>query len=175
MICNDENRLLGLLLNSLKILYKTNYVKPISFDEDIKLIIKKNDTPVAFIDDSNFNVLCKVILEMCYFEKPEPEKEVKGDTELVKIAKEMERKYNQKNKDKSVMVFEEMVRQVMHYRKLTYNDIKNWTIWFLKDVYAVECLSESSDKQYSMFANSNIKVDLKNVKRWQDETKLIRE
>lgn len=175
MICNDENRLLGLLLNSLKILYKTNYVKPISFDEDIKLIIKKNDMPVAFIDDSNFNVLCKVILEMCYFEKPEPEKEVKGDTELVKIAKEMERKYNQKNKDKSVMVFEEMVRQVMHYRKLTYNDIKNWTIWFLKDVYAVECLSESSDKQYLMFTNSNMKVDLKNVKRWQDETKLVRE
>ena len=68
-----------------------------------------------------------------------------------------------------------MVRQVMHYRKLTYNDIKNWTIWFLKDVYTVECLSESSDKQYLMFTNSNMKVDLKNVKRWQDETKLIRE
>ena len=175
MMSSDENKLLDLLLNSLKFLYKTDDLKPVSFHKDIKLIIKKDTKPIAFIDDSNFDILCKVMLEMCYFEKPEPEKEVKGDTELVKIAKEMERKYNQKNKDKSVMVFEEMVRQVMHYRKLTYNDIKNWTIWFLKDVYTVECLSESSDKQYLMFTNSNMKVDLKNVKRWQDETKLIRE
>lgn len=175
MMSSDENRLLDLLLDSLKFLYKTDDLKPVSFGEDIKLIIKKDNKPIAFIDDSNFNILCKVMLEMCYFEKPEPEKEVKGDTELVKIAKEMERKYNQKNKDKNVIVFEEMVRQVMHYRKLTYNHVKDWTIWFLKDVYTVECLNESSDKQYLMFTNSNMKVDLEKVKRWQDETKLVRE
>lgn len=175
MMSSNENELLNLLLNSLRILYRTECLDIKSFDEDVKLIIKKDNKPIAFIDDSNFDILCKVMLEMCYFEKPAPEKEVKGDTELVKIAKEMERKYNQKNKDKNTMVFEEMVRQVMHYRKLTYNDIKDWTIWFLKDVYAVECLSDTSDKQYLMFTNSNMKVDLKNVKRWQDETKLVRE
>lgn len=175
IMSNDENELLQLLLESLMFLYRTNDIHIKIFDDDSKIIIKKNNEPIAFIDDSNFNILSKIILEMCYFEKPQPEKEIRGESELVKIAKEAERKYNQKNKNKNTMVFEEMVRQVMHYRKLTYKDVKDWTIWFLKDVYMVECLSEVSDRQYLMFTNSNMKVDFKQVKKWQDETKLVRE
>ncbi|WP_297136117.1 hypothetical protein [Terrisporobacter sp.] len=175
MMSSNENELLSLLLDSLRILYRTEDLNIKAFDEDVKLIIKRDNKPIAFIDDSNFNILCKVMLEMCYFEKPEPEPEIKGDAELIRIKKMYDQKYGQKSKDKNVIVFEEMVRQVMHYRKLTYNDVKDWTIWFLKDVYTVECLSEVFDKQYLMFTNSNRKVDLKEVKRWQDETKLVRE
>lgn len=144
-------------------------------NDSLVLILKRNGEPFAFINDSNFNILGQLILEMCHFDKPEPEPETKGDPELIEKMKKARKRYEEKHGKKNSMQFEELVRQVIYVRRLTYDDIKNWTIWQVKDVYIVECLKESSDKSYLLATNPYAGMNLKEVKNWKNETKLVRE
>ena len=144
-------------------------------NDNLVLILKRNGEPFAFIDDSNFNILSQVVLEMCRFDKPEPEPETKGDPELVEKMKKARKRHEEKQAKKNAVPFEELVRQVMYVRKLTYDEIKDWTIWQVKDVYVVESLMESSDKTYLLATNPYAGIDLKKNKNWKNETKLTRE
>lgn len=144
-------------------------------NNDLFLIIKKDDQPYAFINDENFNILSQVVLEMCQFDKPQPEQKPKGDPELIEKMNKRRREYEKKHARKNSMLFEEMVRQVMYIRKITYDEIKNWTIWQVKNVFVAECLLENSDKTYLLATNPYAGIDLSKNKNWKNETKLARE
>ena len=185
LLSEEDNKVLKELIKSLIFLYELsdekdkdgNYrdIKLCIIDNRFILILKKKDKPIAFIDDSNFNILSRVMLEMCYFDKPEPEKEVKGDPKLIEKMNKARRRYEEKHGKKNGMLFEELVRQVMHIRKVTYDEVKDWTIWQIKDVYTVEYLMESSDRSYLLATNSNVSMDFSKIKDWKNETKLVRE
>ncbi|WP_312286753.1 hypothetical protein [Terrisporobacter sp.] len=185
LLSQEDDKILQELIKSLIFLYQLddtkdnngNYENIILFstDDRLVLILKKDGEPFAFIDDSNFNILSQVMLEMCYFDKPEPEPETKGDPELIEKMKKRRMEYEKKHNKKKSIQFEEIVRQVMYARGLIYNDIKNWTIWQVKDVHVVECLKESSDKSYLLATNPYSGMNLKEVKNWKYETKLTRE
>lgn len=185
LLSQEDEKIMQELIKSLIFLYRLNderdddgnykNIKLCSIDDKLVLILKKDNNPIAFIDDSNFNILSQVMLEMCHFDKPEPEKEVKGDPELIEKMKKARKRYEEKHGKKNSMPFEELVRQAMYVRRLTYDEIKHWTIWQVKDVYIVESLMESSDKTYLLATNPYAGIDLKKNKNWKNETKLVRE
>lgn len=185
LLSQEDDKVMRELINSLVFLYQLddekddngNYKNIVlcSIEDRLVLILKKDNNPIAFIDDSNFNILSQVMLEMCHFDKPEPGKEVKGDPELIEKMKKARKRYEEKHGKKNSMPFEELVRQVMYIRRLTYDEIKYWTIWQVKDVYIVESLMESSDKTYLLATNPYAGIDLKKNKNWKNETKLVRE
>lgn len=188
LLSQEDNRIIGELIKSLDFLYQLdikvdevgnyinleNHVSIANVEDNLVLILKRNNQPFAFIDDSNFNILSQVILEMCHFDKPKPEKEVKGDPELIEKMKKAREKYEKKHGSKNSTSFEEVVRQVMYMRKITFNEIKDWTIWQLKDVYIVETLMESSNLHYLLASNPNYSIDLKTIQDWKKITKLVR-
>lgn len=189
LLSQEDKRIMQELIKSLIFLYRLDVEKNedgtfkdieehiliANVNDNLVLILKQNGEPFAFIDDSNFNILGQVVLEMCHFDKPEPEKKVKGDPKLIEKMKKARRKYEEKHGKKNTMVFEELVRQVMYIRKITYDEVKDWTIWQIKDVYIVECLIEVSDKNYLLATNPYVDIDLKKNKDWKKETKLVRE
>lgn len=184
LLSREDDKIFNELLKSLIFLYELsnerdeegNYkdLAMCQVDNKLGLLIKKNDKPIAFIDDSNFNLLGKVMLEMCHFEKPKPQQQPKGDPDKIELMKRRRAEYEKKHGNKNQILFEELVRQVMYIRKITYDEIKDWTIWQLKDVYMVEMLHDASEKSYLLATNSNASVDLKKVKDWKNETKLAR-
>lgn len=189
LLSQEDTRIMSELIKSLDFLYQLNidvdktgnYINPEEYisianvENNLVLILKKDKQPFAFIDNSNFDILGKVILEMCHFDKPKPEKEVKGDPELIEKMRKAREKYEKKHGSKNSTSFEELVRQVMYMRKITFDEIKDWTIWQVKDVYVVETLMEVSNLNYLLASNSNYSVDLKNIKDWKKITKLVRE
>lgn len=189
LLSQQDEKIMQELIKSLIFLYELNVEKNedgtfknieehiliANVNDNLVLILKRNGEPFAFIDDSNFNILGQVVLEMCHFDKPEPEKEVKGDPELIEKMKKARKRYEEKHGKKNSMLFEEMVRQVMYIRKLTYDEIKNWTVWQAKNVFIVECLMENSDKTYLLATNPYAGIDLSKNKNWKNETKLARE
>ena len=50
------------------------------------------------------------------------------------------------------------------------DDIKDLTIWKLRDYYTVECIKDSDWKQWLMVGNGKMKA--KQIKSWQQITKL---
>lgn len=126
---------------------------------------------IAFITDENFVMFCEVVLEMCCFEKPEKPTELKGDPELVKRFKQKQREYYQKRKVDNSMLFENVVREVMYFRQInSYDEVRNKTIWWLRDCYMVETLRSSEQKQWQMASGG--KFSPKKIKSWQKLTKL---
>lgn len=184
LLSREDDKIFNELMKALIFLYelseerdKEGNLKDLTMcqvDNKLGLLIKKNDNPIAFLDDSNFNLLCQVVLEMCHFDKPKKEPPIKGDADKIELMKRRRAEYEKKHGNKNQILFEELVREVMYIRKMTYEDIKDWTIWQLKDVYLVEMLNESSEKSYLLATNSNASVDLKKVKDWKNETKLVR-
>lgn len=174
----NEPKIMNSFYHSLTLLYETT-LDDIKFfedkDEGLVLMINKKDgdetKPVAFISDKNFIVLCEIVLEMCNFEKPQPEGEIKGDAELVERFKEKRREYFKNKKNEDGILFENIVRDVMIFKNiLFYDDIKNLTIWKLRDYYTVECIKDSDWKQWLMVGNGKMKA--KQIKSWQQITKL---
>lgn len=145
--------------------------------EGVSLIINKksldnNLIPIAFISESNFVLLCEVVLEMCKFEKPPVPRKVVGDPKLIERYNKMEREYNSKNPNKDEVLFENIVREVMIIKNvLYYKDIKCITVWQLRDIYITEDLRDVEDKQFTLVSNGRTKSKQK-LKSWKKETKL---
>ena len=81
-------------------------------------------------------------------------------------------KYEAKHKKDNTILFENMVRDVMYYRKITYDQIKSWTVFQIKDAYIVECLREQEEREWLLVSSGNYKIDIKEIKHWKDVTKL---
>lgn len=170
---SKDIKLLNNLYYSLELMYPNCKFNLTNIENKYTIIIKnENDKAIAFIDDSNFEVLSSVVLDMCYFKKPKPIKKKvykDSDEELIKIMEEAEKRHAEKLKDKkSGLEFEEMVRVVMNYRKISYKEISTWSVWQLNDAYIVESLKHVELRDYLLAGQ--YKVDLKKTKMWQKET-----
>lgn len=178
----ESNGIMNSFYKGLTLIYDTSFDDMEFFKDkegNIVLRIDRKDTKkdkdkgeaLAFISDENFLVLCEVVLEMCLFEKPKEEGELKGDPELVKRFKEQQRKYFQNKKNEDNILFENMVREVMYFQGIhSYDDIKDTTIWWLRDAYSVETLRNSESKQWQMASGG--RYSPKKIKSWQKITKI---
>lgn len=174
------------LIKSLKLLYQidelaelsanktNNTIKLINDEKNCALVIKKDGKSFAVIDDKNFEMLCDTVLEICQCDAPEKEKKtvIKGDPEKVKKILEGRAKAAAKKREENAVLFEEMVRNVIHYRLIDYNTIKDWTIFQIKDAYKVECFREQEKNQWLLFTSGNFKMKSNDLKHWADETKI---
>lgn len=175
-VCNENKEMLTYLINFLKLLYNTEDIKFISLDDgDLKIIIRIEETPVAFIDDSNFDTLCEISLKILGYPEPEPESKnkIQGDDEMVKMIKRAEEEYNKRHKEDNTVNFEELVRRVIHMKNCSYFDVKNYTVWQIQDTYKSLILKKNEDVQCMLASSGNYKMD-KKMKSWMDETKLTR-
>lgn len=170
---NKNEDLIKLLIKSLKYLYKTSDIKLTLIDDEYVIIIKKDGIGIANINDNNFHKLSDTMFELLYFEKPKPEEKIEGSPELVKMVKEAEEKYRKKHLKDNIITFEIMVHNVIHYRNLYYKQVKDWTVWQLKDTFITELYKENKEDSYLLATGGNYKVDLKKVKDWKKETKVI--
>lgn len=170
---NKNEDLIKLLIKSLKYLYKTSDIKLTLIDDEYVIIIKKDGIGIANINNNNFHKLSDTMFELLYFEKPKPEEKIEGSPELVKMVKEAEEKYRKKHLKDNIITFEIMVHNVIHYRNLYYKQVKDWTVWQLKDTFITELYKENKEDSYLLATGGNYKVDLKKVKDWKKETKVI--
>lgn len=164
-----------LLMIALRMIYVGLEVTTAKIDDSIKILIHDDDKAVAFIDDSNFDMLCKVVVGMMYFEEPKKteEEKIEGDAELIAMVKKAEQEYNEKHKNKSEMCFEEKVREVIHMKNCFYDDIKNLTVWQLEDFYRSCMFMDNYNKNYQLASSGNFKI--KEIKNWQSQTKISRD
>ena len=164
-----------LLMIALRMIYVDFEVTTTEIDNSIKILIHDSDNAVAFIDDSNFDMLCKVVVGMMYFEEPKKteEEKIEGDAELIAMVKKAEQEYNEKHKNKSEMCFEEKVREVIHMKNCFYDDIKNLTVWQLEDFYRSCMFMDNYNKNYQLASSGNFKI--KEIKNWQSQTKISRD
>lgn len=168
-----DKKLIEELLKSIAFIYKTSEVKLTEIDDSVILLVKKDGKGIANINDKNFHLLSDIMFETLYFEKPKPEEKLQGSPELVKMVKEAEEKYKRKHLKDNIMTFEIMVHDVIHYRNMDYNQIKDWTVWQLKDTFMIEIYKENKQDSYLLATGGNYKVDLKKVKDWKKETKVV--
>ena len=73
------------------------------------------------------------------------------------------------------LTFEEIVRQVYHMKRCTYDDIKHLTLWQLQDTYQTYCIMDNNEKEWQLAGSGNFKINLKNIKDWKRETKTSRD
>lgn len=141
--------------------------------KDVYKINIKNE-PIAFIDDSNFDMLCRVIVGMMYFEEPKKTKEenIDGSEEDIALFAKYEKEYDKKHKDNNEMCFEEKVREVIHMKNCFYDDIKNLTVWQLEDFYRSCMFMDNYNKEFQKLITGKFKM--KEVKNWQSQTKISR-
>lgn len=164
-----------LLMIALRMIYVDLEVVVAEVDDSIKILIHDGENAIAFIDDSNFDMLCKTVVGMMYFEEPKKteEEKIEGDAELIAMVKKAEREYNEKHKNKSEMCFEEKVREVIHMKNCFYDDIKNLTVWQLEDFYRSCMFMDNYNKNYQLASSGNFKI--KEIKNWQSQTKISRD
>ena len=175
----QQPTLLDELIRYLVMLYETEKITLEAFHNDeFKITIRNdNDKMIAVIDDSNFDVLCETIMIICNYPEPvkKEEEEIEGDEETLKLFEKYEKEYQEKHKNDTVIDFEEIVREVIHTKKGTYDDVKNLTIWQLYDAYKTYMFMENERFEKSLVASGCYKVDKNNpIRRWQDQTKLKR-
>lgn len=174
-----EEELMSQLIKYLKMLYDTDDINLVTLGkDDFKIIVKKKVNnklqPVAFIDDSNFDFLCKVVTLMLNYEDPKPEKKEEincKDKDILAEFEKFEKKAREK-KEKESIQFEEQVREVMHMRKCSYSDVKDWTVFQLLDAYKTYMLIENNRLEWSLVPSG---YEAKKIKSWINETKITRE
>ena len=176
VVCKEKPEILELLFKSLELLYGTKDINLVEVGEgDYRLLIKKDGNALGYLDDSNFNYLCQVILEVCYYSTPKPEKKEvyeNADDAILAEFEKFESKMRKK-KEKQATHFEEVVREVIHMRRGSYVDIKNWTVFQLQDAYKSYLLMDKNENEWRFASNGY--YDTKSIKSWIDETKITRE
>ena len=175
LMVGRESNIGKLIIDSLMVLYGTN---EINYNEDLNtILIKKDKKPIAYINDENYDMLCETLLYVFYFDEPKPskkEQEYEGDPELIAIVKEMEEQQRKKEREKAekeAVHFEEYVRRVMHLKNCSYEEIKDLTIFQLKDSYYSLTSKEADQYTWMMICAG---ADIKNPKSWQEKTKIKR-
>lgn len=171
----NKSLLVDLMLY-LMILYDTKDVKLKNCgDKGYSIFIKSQDNIESFIDDSNFNILSKIVLEIMYYDEPKKEikEKIEGSAEDIALFEKYEKEFKEKQNKKNAIYFEEIVRQVIHTRKITYNEIKKWTVWQLQDAYRSEKAMENYRLTWKLAMVGAYKG--KNIPEWYEGNKLMRD
>lgn len=137
MNCIKGNRLdiLQSIKESLQFLYNTSNVV---INENLTIEIDG-----IKIDNSNFNILCKIVLEMLKIDKSKMKFEKVKKKEMSEIELEFERRrkayeerVGKKAKDKGITILD-MANTVIHSSNFKYEDILNMTAYQLKNSFEV--------------------------------------
>ena len=73
LMVGRESNIGKLIIDSLIVLYGTD---EISYNENLNtILIKKDKKPIAYINDENYDILCKILVKMFYLDGPKPTKE----------------------------------------------------------------------------------------------------
>lgn len=137
MNCIQANRIdvIDLLKEDLMFLYQVDNINITD-----KLTIKVGDCE---IDNSNFNILCNVILEMLKIDKSKMKFDLSVKKEMTAIEKEFERRRleyekrvgkNKKNQDLTTL---DIMNIVIHSSSFKYEDVSNMTLYQLKNSFDV--------------------------------------
>ena len=86
---------------------------------------------------------------------------------------EKHKKKKEEKDKKEATYFEEQVREVIHMRKCSYNDVKDWTVFQLLDAYITYNYIESNNLSLQSLITHG--GDAKKIKSWADETKIKRD
>ena len=161
-------------MDTLKILYKDKEIRIKRIDDEVKILVYHERKAVAFIDDSNFDMLCRVVSQMLYYNEPEKEveEELQGNPEDIALFKKAEKEFKEKQRKKNEIHFEERVRVLIHMRQCFYDDIKNLTIWQFEDIYKTMLYIENYEHTYQFASSGNFKI--KEIEDWRIQTKIKR-
>lgn len=165
---DKESKLLESLKLSLEIIYKTENIRFIdhiaTFVVDEKIVI----------DKENFDMLCKIVLEMTKtnIDYKELNKKPPSDDELLNEFERRKKEYEEKHpKKNSEISFVDILNTIIHYQNnIDYNKILGWTIYQIKNTYEVLVAKESN--YISLFRQASMKFDIPEVANWQNYAKL---
>ena len=159
---NSKNDTTKKLKDSLSLLYRTD---DIDIKDNIGAIIINEDIP---IDNDNFSILSKVVLEMTMTEVTIEKK--KKDKVQLAIIEEMERrrkKYEAEHNIKSEMDYIDMFNLIVHMLPdISYDRIKTWTIYQVKNTYQI--LTE----RYNYETCVNAGAIGKDLKDWRSKLRI---
>ena len=94
------------------------------------------------------------------------------DKEIMELFEKHKKKKEEKDK-KEATYFEEQVREVIHMRKCSYNDVKDWTVFQLLDAYITYNYIESNNLSLQSLITHG--GDAKKIESWIDKTKIKRD
>lgn len=158
---NEDSHLLNRLNKSLCLMYKTDNIK---IKVNIGAIIIDDN---IVIDDDNFLVLSKIVLEMTM---TEVKIEKKKDKVQAKLLEEMERRKKQFEKEykvKSEMDYVDMFNLIVHMLPdIDYSKLKSWTIYQVKNTYKI--LTE----RYNYEICVNAGALSKDIKDWRNKLRI---
>ena len=163
-----------IFMDTLAILYKGKEIKVTQFEQGIKILIYDEKKPVAFIDDSNFDMLCRVVSQMMFYDEPKKQEEehIEGNPEDIALFKKAEQEFKEKQRKKNEICFEERVRELIHIKNCFYDDIKKLTIWQFEDMYRTSFYLENYERSYQFASSGNFKM--KEIEDWKKQTKIKR-
>lgn len=169
--CIQFNRLdiMSSLKNHLMLLYQVDDVEITS-----DLIIKVDDCE---INNSNFNILCNVILEMLGIDKSKMDFNKPVKKEMTALEKEFERRRleyekrvgkNKKNKNLTTL---DMINIVIHSSNFKYEDMLNMTLYQLKNSFDVLIKKDTYDTSVMYMVSP--KFDIKDKQEhWIEKIKI---
>ena len=171
MNCIQANRkdVVELLKKSLIFLYRTDEV---SITDE--LTIKIGDYE---IDNSNFNILCNVVLEMLKIDKSKMKLNQSPKKDMTDIEKEFERRRleyekriskNKKDKDLTML---DIMNIVIHSSHFKYEDVVNMTLYQLKNSFDVLTKKDAYNTTLMYMVSPKFEVKEKQ-EHWMEKIKI---
>lgn len=163
----DTNSLINLLVDSLKIIYKTENIR---IHEEI-CIITIDDK--FMIHRDNYTYLADIVLEMMYVTRVKPsKKETKYKNKQLQETWEKLQKYREKEKKKKELKLVDILNMLIHVNQdFNYDKVLNLTYYQVMNSYITLSKKEGYN-EYMMYKTSGQFEMGKDLKHWSLETKV---
>ena len=171
--CMNANKIeyISMLIECLKVLYRTDKVE---LGNNISIVI---DNKIR-VNDSNFDVLCNVVLESLKIDKSKMKFDKQEDKKSDLITDEMleaKRRFLERNKGKKKdegLSVADISNLIIHSGLFKYEDVLNMTIYQLKNSY--EVINRKESFEINMLHRISPKFDMSKEKyeHWSEKIKL---
>lgn len=158
---NRDSDLVERLRKSLKLMYRTDNIE---IKANIGAIIIDDN---IVIDEDNFLVLSKIVLEMTMTEVKIEKKKDKVQEKLIEEMEKRRKKFEKEYKVKSEMDYVDMFNLIVHMLPdIDYSKLKSWTIYQVKNTYKI--LTE----RYNYEICVNAGALSKDIKDWRNKLRI---
>lgn len=158
---NRDSDLVERLRKSLKLMYRTDNIE---IKANIGAIIIDDN---IVIDEDNFLVLSKIVLEMTMTEVKIDKKKDKVQEKLIEEMEKRRKKFEKEYKVKSEMDYVDMFNLIVHMLPdIDYSKLKSWTIYQVKNTYKI--LTE----RYNYEICVNAGALSKDIKDWRNKLRI---
>lgn len=166
-ITSNSEEMMENLVNSLKILYKTEDVKVMN---TIKIILINNE---IIIKKENFTYLADVILEMMYATRVKPKKRIqKYKNPQLQATWEKLQRYREKEEKKKELNMADIMNMLIHINStFDYDKVLNLTYYQMMNSYLTLMRKDSYDEFVMYKTSGQFKIE-KDVKHWTVESKI---